>query len=109
MLCGGINPSIEISEFAAAFVANNAAAINTALSVTNASYAVVHEAVQVAGGVNHFLHINGSDGNPYTITLNERSHPNHSGVIIEAAAGHPNLVHGYGNIVHPEHPHSQQH
>lgn len=89
-------------------MATNAGAINSVLPATNSSYAVNREAVQVAGGVLHFLHITGDDGNPYTITLLERPAPNHSGVIIEAAAGHHNLAHGYGNIVHQEHPHYQQ-
>lgn len=63
-------------------MANNSGAINTSLPATNSSYAVNHEAIQIAGGVLHFLHITGSDGNPYTITLLERPSPNHSGVII---------------------------
>jgi hypothetical protein len=65
MLCGGIQAQQETTEFAAGYVAAHHAEINSALNVSNASYAVVGEAVQVAGGVVHFLHINGSDGKAY--------------------------------------------
>ena len=55
-------------------------------------------------GVNHFLHLIGSDQKDYSITVIERPHPNHGGTIIEAGVGHHQYKHGYGNIVHHLHP-----
>jgi hypothetical protein len=108
MLCGGIQAQQETTEFAAGYVAAHHAEINSALNVSNASYAVVGEAVQVAGGVVHFLHINGSDGKAYTITVLERPHP-HGSVVIEAGEGHLELKHNYGHILHHAHPNHPQH
>jgi len=102
MLCGGISAQSETTEFATAYVAAHTAEINAAVSASHSNYSIVKEAVQVTNGVNHFLHVEG-DGQPYTITLLERPHPNHGGVVIEAGAGHLNFGHGYGHPVNQEH------
>jgi hypothetical protein len=88
MLCGGIQTTGEITEFATAFVEANPALVNAALSVNATRFVILKEAVQVVNGVNHFLHINDNDGNEYTITVLEQAHPNHGGLVTKAQAGH---------------------
>lgn len=109
MLCGGISSQGGVTDFAVLYVPANVAEINAALHLSNESYHINAEGTQIVNGVNHFLHLTGSDGHQYTVTLFEATHPNHHGVIIEAAVGHHNFGHGYGAIVHHSHPHSAQH
>ncbi len=108
MLCGGIQPA-EITEFASSFVPAHTSDINAALNANNQSYTIKEQGTQIVNGVNHFLHLVGSDHQDYTITVLERPHPNHGGVIIEAANGHHPYKHGYGNIVHHLHPNHPEH
>jgi hypothetical protein len=109
MLCGGIQAQEAVTEFATQYVANNAAAINAALGTNNASYVAFGESTQIVNGVCHFLHLRASDNQEVTITLLERPAPQHEGVILEAALGVHAPTHGYGNIVHHQHPNHPEH
>ena len=87
MLCGGIK-SVHVTQFATGYAALHTDEINSLFSVHNQSYKIKEQGTQVVNGVDHFLHLIGSDQKEYSITLLEHPLPNHGGTIIEAGLGH---------------------